>query len=189
MVWSDWVEGTDGEIAVQFRSNATCEAAACDSDAGVPVGCTCPVAARRRGVAIQNYEYRRFEPGASPFWTPLRRVGQYYDTETDLFEEGQRTYDPSVGRFFQPDPRVLNPEFIVWSAVQGLSAAPYVATHNNPMQASRSAANFHQVRLQATPPWNVHPAPGASFGMDPQHGVELKRAVEQGGSQREAASP
>ncbi len=189
MVWSDWVEGTDGEIAVQFRSNATCEAAACDSDAGVPVGCTCPVAARRRGVAIQNYEYRRFEPGASPFWTPLRRVGQYYDTETDLFEEGLRTYDPSVGRFFQPDPRVLNPEFIVWSAVQGRSAAPYVATQNNPMQASRSAANFHQVRLQATPPWNVHPAPGASFGMDPQHGVELMRAVEQGGSQREAASP
>lgn len=188
MVWSDWVEATNGEVAVQFVTNMTCDAATCGADAGVPSNCTCPGTARRRGVAIPAYEYRRFENGAAPFWTNLRRVGQYYDTESDLFDEGMRSYDPSVGRYFQPDPRVLDPQVIISNALQGRSAAPYVYAHNNPLQSLRTEAEAN-MRLPGGSTWNGHPAPGASLGEDPRHGVELNLGIVRDSTRRDVTGP
>lgn len=39
-----------------------------------------------------------------PFDFPLRHPGQYADAETGLFHNGVRSYDPSTGRYLQPDP-------------------------------------------------------------------------------------
>ncbi|NNC03988.1 hypothetical protein HJC10_14175 [Corallococcus exiguus] len=56
------------------------------------------------GAALESFEYQRYETGAQPFWTPLRFAGHYYDAETDLFENWNRYYDPSIGRYLQPEP-------------------------------------------------------------------------------------
>ncbi|MBK8011370.1 MAG: RHS repeat protein [Deltaproteobacteria bacterium] len=34
----------------------------------------------------------------------LRYSGQYYDRETGLFQNQRRTYDPTIGRYLEPDP-------------------------------------------------------------------------------------
>ncbi|WP_255651642.1 RHS repeat-associated core domain-containing protein [Corallococcus sp. AS-1-12] len=34
----------------------------------------------------------------------MRFMGHYYDAETDLFENWNRYYDPSIGRYLQPEP-------------------------------------------------------------------------------------
>ncbi|NNB96512.1 RHS repeat-associated core domain-containing protein [Corallococcus exiguus] len=67
--------------------------------------CTGPrnAAKNEQGVVISAYEYRRFQTGASPFWTPLRFPGQYHDAETDLFENWNRYYDPAAGHYLQPE--------------------------------------------------------------------------------------
>ncbi|RKH72391.1 RHS repeat-associated core domain-containing protein [Corallococcus aberystwythensis] len=76
------------------------------------------------GAAMEGYEYQRYQTGAQPFWTPLRFAGHYYDAETDLFENWNRYYDPSVGRYLQPEP------MLGW----GPSALPaYAYALNNPM--------------------------------------------------------
>ncbi|WP_144429549.1 RHS repeat protein [Myxococcus hansupus] len=183
MLWSDWVEATNGEVAIQFVSNTTCDEATCGADAGVPPTCTCPGSARKRGVAIPAYEYRRFESGASPFWTLLRRVGQYYDTETDLFDDGLRSYDPNVGRYFEPDPRVLDPEFIVWNALQGRSVGPYLFAQNNPLRSLPTEdAPQPRVGFPRGTPRSSQPVPGASLGAQPGHDVELIPALARDGA-------
>ena len=51
------------------------------------------------GVSIDSFEYRRFQTGAQPVWLPLRFPGQYYDAETDLFQNFNRFYDAQTGRY------------------------------------------------------------------------------------------
>jgi RHS repeat-associated protein len=68
-----------------------------------------------------SYEYRRYETGQVPFWTPLRFPGQYYDAESDLFENWNRYYQPICGTFVEVDPFELNGRWIdllpeSWSA-------------------------------------------------------------------------
>ncbi|WP_158617077.1 RHS repeat-associated core domain-containing protein [Corallococcus exercitus] len=76
------------------------------------------------GAAMESFEYQRYQTGAQPFWTPLRFAGHYYDAETDLFENWNRYYDPSVGRYLQPEPMLG----------QAPSALPaYAYALNNPM--------------------------------------------------------
>jgi RHS repeat-associated protein len=45
--------------------------------------------------------------GLGPFTFNLRLPGQYFDAETGLHHNGQRDYDPTLGRFVQPDPAGL----------------------------------------------------------------------------------
>ena len=45
--------------------------------------------------------------GLGPFTFNLRFPGQYFDAETGLHHNGQRDYDPTLGRFVQPDPAGL----------------------------------------------------------------------------------
>lgn len=42
--------------------------------------------------------------GAGAFDFPLRFPGQYFDRETNLAYNAMRDYDPSIGRYVQPDP-------------------------------------------------------------------------------------
>jgi RHS repeat-associated protein len=63
------------------------------------------------GAVVEGYEYQRYQTGAQPFWTPLRFPGHYYDAETDLFENWNRYYDPSIGRYLQPEPLLAEGPF------------------------------------------------------------------------------
>ncbi|MGD9941834.1 MAG: DUF2235 domain-containing protein [Burkholderiaceae bacterium] len=61
---------------------------------------------------------------AGPLRQPLRFAGQYFDAETGLHDNYQRSYDPSAGRYLEPDPL-------------GLAAGfdPYGYADGNPMLA------------------------------------------------------
>ncbi|RKG59576.1 hypothetical protein D7X30_11025 [Corallococcus sp. AB011P] len=111
--WTDWVTpGASGVRAAILNSGiasctqgVTCNDSGCHEDVcncsttGFPQG-----SKQQKGAVISAYEYRRFQTGASPFWTPLRFPGQYHDAETDLFENWNRFYDPAVGHYLQPEP-------------------------------------------------------------------------------------
>ncbi|WP_426755521.1 RHS repeat-associated core domain-containing protein [Myxococcus sp. Y35] len=84
------------------------------------------------GVSLDGFEYRRFQTGASPVWTPLRFPGQYHDAETDLFENWNRYYDAAIGRYFGPDPMLQDPAYALNAAQQGMSVPAYAYAHNNP---------------------------------------------------------
>ncbi|WP_338270572.1 RHS repeat-associated core domain-containing protein, partial [Corallococcus caeni] len=79
------------------------------------------------------YEYRRFQTGASPFWTPLRFPGQYHDAETDLFENWNRFYDPSIGRYLQPEPLLHSPKYMLDMAKASMAVPAYSYAVNNPL--------------------------------------------------------
>jgi len=74
------------------------------------------------GVTTEPYEYQRYQTGAVPLWTPLRFKGQYFDAETDLFENWNRYYAPNVGRYLAAEPLFLDPRLIDPSI--GRSEAP-----------------------------------------------------------------
>jgi RHS repeat-associated protein len=78
------------------------------------------------GATVRSYEYRRFELGAQPTWVALRFPGQYADAETGLFENWNRFYDPSTGRYTATDP--MTP------ATDGSGLAPFPYASNNPLR-------------------------------------------------------
>jgi RHS repeat-associated protein len=114
--WTDWL-GTDAGtslIAVKFNSDAT----------GHTDG----------GVVAEAFEYRRYQVGASPFFTPLRFPGQYHDAETDLFENWNRYYDPFTGRYLQPDPALASPRGIAFGARRAVSPIVYGYAGDDPLR-------------------------------------------------------
>jgi len=86
-----------------------------------------------KGVVAASYEYRRYETGQQPFWTPLRFPGQYYDAESDLFENWNRYYEPSIGRYLQPEPLLSTTSTPTKMAREGRSAPAYAYSENNPL--------------------------------------------------------
>ncbi|RKH71121.1 RHS repeat-associated core domain-containing protein [Corallococcus aberystwythensis] len=80
-----------------------------------------------------SYEYRRFQSGAAPVWTPLRYPGQYHDSETDLFENWNRFYDPELGRYLGADPMLGSSLYILNAAQQGLGVNAYAYGNSNPI--------------------------------------------------------
>ncbi|MFP2895904.1 RHS repeat domain-containing protein [Corallococcus sp. 4LFB] len=86
-VTTSWVTPSNGNLAVSFASNAS--------------GLT-----SYQGAVVEGYEYQRYQTGAQAFWIPLGFPGQYYDAETDLFENWNRYYESGVGRCLQPEPVV-----------------------------------------------------------------------------------
>jgi RHS repeat-associated protein len=87
-----------------------------------------------KGVALAAYEYRRFETngGAKPTWIPIRFPGQYHDVETDLFQNWNRFYDASLGRYLEPDLLWSYPEELVPLAKRGRLVPVYAYAYNNP---------------------------------------------------------
>ncbi len=59
-----------------------------------------------QGVSFDSCEYRRYDARSvtKPTWIPLRFPGQYYDEETDLFENWHRYYDPGKGGYLSVEP-------------------------------------------------------------------------------------
>jgi RHS repeat-associated protein len=83
------------------------------------------------GAVIESYEFRRTQAGATAFWTPLRLPGQYHDDETDLVQNWNRFYSPSVGRFLGPDPYSATPSGLLASEPAGPINGPYLMAGNN----------------------------------------------------------
>jgi RHS repeat-associated protein len=65
----------------------------------------------REGASLEAAEYRVHDTALTSggAWTPLRFPGQYYDPETELYENWNRYYDPKLGRYWQPDPVLSAP--------------------------------------------------------------------------------
>ncbi|WP_239014657.1 RHS repeat-associated core domain-containing protein [Archangium violaceum] len=113
--WSDWVQPSTGSASVKVVWPG--------GVGGSP----------STGVVLEGYEYQRYQTGAQPFWTPLRFPGQYYDAETDLFENWNRYYDPSIGRYLQPEPMLQKPAIVRDYARQSRMLTPYAYALNNPL--------------------------------------------------------
>ncbi|RKH67998.1 RHS repeat-associated core domain-containing protein [Corallococcus llansteffanensis] len=96
------------------------------------------LAQSRSDAAVAGFEYRRFQPGATPVWTPLRLPGQYHDEETDLMENWNRFYDASLGRFTAPDPLVNSPGNLAKGAGNGNALRAYAYANGNPIGAMDS---------------------------------------------------
>jgi RHS repeat-associated protein len=77
-----------------------------------------------------GYEYRKSQAGVSPVVIPLRFPGQYYDPETDLFQNWNRFYDPNIGRYSEPEP--------VWMSGRGLLATAKSRAKLDPVYAYAS---------------------------------------------------
>ncbi len=54
-------------------------------------------------------------------------------TSSVVFENWNRFYDPSVGRYLSPDPILLDPEAVVSAAAAGMSTPAYAYANNNPI--------------------------------------------------------
>ncbi|NNC07306.1 RHS repeat-associated core domain-containing protein [Corallococcus exiguus] len=113
-VTTPWVVPSNGNLSVSFTSNAS--------------GLT-----SYQGIAVEGYEYQRYQMGAQSFWIPLGFPGQYHDAETDLFENWNRYYDPSIGRYLQPEPALQSPGYLASMGAQGYDVLAYSYSLNNPM--------------------------------------------------------
>ncbi len=112
-VWSDWAQPSMGRIKVSLARYGTAGASSAS------------------GVVLEGYEYQRYQAGAQPFWTPLRFPGQYYDAETDLFENWNRYYDPSIGRYLQAEPLAAESLYLIKMARQGHGVFAYSYAGSN----------------------------------------------------------
>jgi RHS repeat-associated protein len=138
--WGPWVSLTPftsggvliGQLTTQMQTDW------CNWSPGVH-RTTCPTSScgsnyAYSGVSLRRFQYRRFESGATPIWTPLRFPGQYYDSETDLHQNGYRTYDPESGRFTAQEPLLRNPRFAAAYAYMGHAVPSYAYAGNNPVK-------------------------------------------------------
>lgn len=126
-VWSAWVNvpnssgsSSSGRVHVRFQSDATPNSYA--------------------GVVLEGYEYRRYQRSSTeniqPVWTALRFPGQYYDAETDLFENWNRFYDPSTGRYSAPEPYLGEPSQLLSTAASSQVMPVYAYAGNSPVMYS-----------------------------------------------------
>jgi RHS repeat-associated protein len=105
-MWSSWVTPTSTTPYVY--ASMTTSSQNCN-----PINCSCGTNWYFSGFTIPYFEYRMYDSTTTPVWTPLRFPGHYYDSETDLFENWHRFYDPFTGRYLQPEPMLQDPEFVV----------------------------------------------------------------------------
>jgi len=120
LLTTDWLLPSAGRLALAIAGSGRCTVA------GFP-NCTttCDMVTQKteKGVIAANYEYRRYEVGQQPFWTPLRFPGQYYDSESGLFENWNRFYDATSGRYLSQDPILSDDR---WLVAYGLSNEPLI---------------------------------------------------------------
>jgi RHS repeat-associated protein len=121
----------DGVVKVRFHSDASnccpnhhCNDSYCLQYPNFPY----------RGALVEGFEYQRYQTGvANPIWTPIRFPGQYYDAETDLVENWHRYYDPSIGRYLEPEPLLQDPLYITWMTQRAQSVPAYAYANSNPL--------------------------------------------------------
>ncbi len=82
-------------------------------------------------IAAEAYEFRRYQ--ASYYSIPLRFPGQYYDFETDMFENWNRYYEPQTGRYLSPEPLLQYPLAVQKRAMRAQSLPTYSYALNDPL--------------------------------------------------------
>lgn len=87
-----------------------------------------------------------YEHGATPAWIPLHFPGQYADAESGLFENWNRFYDPSTGRYLSPDALVNQPNKRKFK--QNLV---YAYVNNNAISSTDPSGLVAQIAQGATP--------------------------------------
>jgi RHS repeat-associated protein len=144
-VWTDWVQPSAGHAKVVFSYTTPCRVLVCNdlgcheqdcsegAESFAKFQAASSLSTQADGVVLEAYEYQRYQTGAQPFWTPLRFPGQYHDAETDLFENWNRYYDPSIGRYLQPEPLHQDPKWVRRVASMGFSPPVYSYAGNNPL--------------------------------------------------------
>ncbi|WP_141323142.1 RHS repeat-associated core domain-containing protein [Myxococcus sp. AB025B] len=136
--WTSWFSPGAAGVRSTLTNSAAMSCIAGSNCNGIRCEPTCTCTPRApditkpyEGAVVSAYEYRRFQSGAAHFWPPLRLPGQYHDVETDLFENWNRFYDPSIGRYLQPEPILQNPIFVQKRALEGMSVPAYAYANNN----------------------------------------------------------
>ena len=96
---------------------------------GSVVGMVTTSGTKTAAYAYDPYGAPRHTSGTSAAANPIRYTGGYLDTTTGLYKLGHRYYDPTLGRFTQPDPSgqeanaylyaFANP--VNWTDLSGLS--------------------------------------------------------------------
>lgn len=125
------LNGTAGvslQQAAHVRSNWAPKSAS--NNVSISVGFSGPT--NRQGVQVESLEYRRYSASATPRWTPIRFPGQFYDPESDLFENWNRYYDPTTGRYLQPEPATFDQESQMIAAGTGFLLSTYSYAGSNP---------------------------------------------------------
>ncbi|WNG44471.1 RHS repeat-associated core domain-containing protein [Archangium minus] len=140
------------------------------------------------GASLEGFEYRRFQVGATPVWTPLRLPGQYHDFETDLFENWNRYYDPSIGRYLGPDRAMLEPDVLMGELAAGQSVHAYAYARNNPIintdpmgllteEEKKKQAELDELALQAKAQLEADRKGDKKLDRDKEAHVPIKREL------------
>ncbi|MHB1846507.1 MAG: RHS repeat-associated core domain-containing protein, partial [Deltaproteobacteria bacterium] len=113
------------------------------------------------GASVEAVDYREYQTGATPLSLPLRFPGQYYDPETDLHENWNRFYDPSLGRYLEMEPMLSQqPTYAVRLAKWGYAPpAAYAYASNNPLNFTDPTGNQEAVLPTPLGPMPI-PDPG-----------------------------
>jgi len=128
-VWTPWIAAPSGSARVVFVGKGPVQVSGAASTPG-------------SGVGLAGYEYRRYQSGGRPFSVPLRMPGQYYDAETAAVDNWSRYYDPTNGRYLQPEPMLQGPRGLVALATRGMAPQPYAYVLNNPLHYADPTGEF-----------------------------------------------
>jgi len=148
-VWTNWVTPSAGHLKVSFVSGPQ---QCCPNGLG-GVDCTCPQTPNfpYTGIVTEAYQYRRYQTDAQPFWTPLGFPGQYFDSETDLFENWNRYYDFSAGRYLEPEPILEHSAMPTRFAKAGHSLPTYGYALDNPIRNTDPDGRFVAILIPLVP--------------------------------------
>jgi RHS repeat-associated protein len=147
--WTEWfTPGAAGAEAVLENIGSCSQQAECNDLYCQPGACVCGVSRPKSqvGAVLSAYEYRRFQPGASPLWTPLRFPGQYHDAESNLVHNWHRTYDPATGRYLQPEP-------LAAMGTRMATGKPYAYASHNPLRFQDPTGLYDTTELGTCPNW------------------------------------
>ena len=110
--WSAWSDTMSGNDLVEWAAH--CASYPCESGSDA-------------------LEWRVWQNGAPQFHTRLRFPGQYHDAESDLYENWNRYYDPSIGRYLSPEPLLQEPTWVASELQEGHQVPAYSYARNNPV--------------------------------------------------------
>ena len=105
--WSAWVKPSTGMVTSKLATIANPTAYKCN--ASFVCSFVADTTFNKFGAVLSEFEYQRAQTGVTPFWTPLRFPGQYFDAETELVQNWYRFYDQKTGRYLEPEPMWRSP--------------------------------------------------------------------------------